>query len=484
MPFSLRYKGKDRWSEQAITGSPQMWLPGQGGEVADQYAAAFMATGLFEEFERTDIFEQNGKIVTTSGAQVGGGVAQLVGASRVRTMLAAIRRGGRQRVNLGFHGHSIVQGVGSDSTTNTNYASAQIWRQQSMAAMLSRALNGAVGGTFVGGGESLVLPQNGMLTAVSGALQPGNYGIAGPQGYVLALTNATDTADFIAEGSAVRIYGYASGAGVVARYQINGGAVTNATAAPNTPTGAVVSGNTLVWYDVTITGLTPGDTVRLVGPASGGSANNYRVYLIDPNYVTTPGVTVHRLASAGQMGPQVIAAYLDDTDKQPGGGAFWVAPGRADQRAMQTDSVTTRLGVAGVLNMFCVNDIKAYNFAGQAWGWTLETLERHMRNYLTAMDAREIPVVLCLGPLRNPEAADTAGTPYTQADIIDLYKHCADTSNSAAYIDLSAEFTGATLNDRYAVQQATGLIQDAVHPNAEGAAYYGAQRIANALLSA
>jgi hypothetical protein len=424
-----------------------------------------------------------GQIVNSSGQVVGGRV-MLVGAEKVRPMLAAIRTGGHSRVNLGFHGHSIIQGVGSDDTGNNDLTAAQAWRQKSLAAMLSRALNGAVGGSWVGGVESLAPSQRLHYTLGGAASFVGAYSAAGPGGYIMALTAATDTATFVAQGTSVRVYAYATGAGVVARYAINGGSVQNATAAPNTPTGFVSGENTLVWYEFTISGLTAGDSVQLLGPTGGGTSNNYRVHAVDPAYTNSAGISVHRLAVAGFMGPQTVAAYLDDTDTEPGGGGFWTAPSRSTLRTMQTDSVTTRIGLAGVFNMFDVNDIKAYNFSGQAWGWTLSTLERHMQNYIAAMAARGLPVVFAFGPLRDPAAADTAGTPYTQADIIDLYKRLADASTNCAYVDLTAEFSGGSLAERYAAQQATGLIYDAVHPNGSGAAYYGAQRIAAALLAA
>lgn len=425
------------------------------------------------------------QIVTPSGEVVGGGGAVLVGADKVRSMLAAIRTGGHSRVNLGFHGHSIIQGVCSDDTANLDLTAAQAWRQKSLAAMLSRALNGAVGGAWSGGIEAVTPSQRLQYTLGGSASFVGPYGVAGPGGYVMALTAATDTATFVAQGTSVRVYAYASGAGVVARYAVNGGSVQTAAAAPNTPTGLVSSGNTLVWYEFTISGLTAGDSVQLLGPTSGGSTNNYRVYGVDVAYTTSAGISVHRQAVMGSMGAQTVAGYLTDEDTGEGGvGFFWTASGAGALRSMQTDSVTTRLGLAGVFNMFDVNDIKAYNFSGQAWGWTLATLERHMRNYITAMAARSMPVIFAFGPLRDPASADTAGTPYTQADIIDLYKRLAEASTNCAYIDLTAEFQGGTLADRYAAQQDTGLIYDSVHPGTAGCGYFGAQRIAAALLAA
>lgn len=478
MPSTLRYIGaEERFFETAVTGSQQMWLRGQIGPASDAHAVLLLATGKFERYERNPVFEQNDQIVTSSGDVVGGGGAVLVGADKVRSMLAAIRTGGHSRVNLAYHGHSIIQGAASDDSAGFNYASAQVWRQRSVPAMLSRALNGAVGGAWSGGIESMANPQQGRYT-ISGSLYSSAYSPAGPGGFMLALNASTDTASFVAEGTAVRIYAYTSTTGVALRYSINGGATQSAAASTNIPTGH----GTRVWYEVTISGLTVGDAVQLIGATAGPVI----VYGVDPAYTTGAGVTVHRCAAAGLMGAQTVAAYLDDTDTQPGAGTGWTAASVGALRAMQTDSMTTRLGAAGVLNMFDVNDVKAFGDSanGTAWGWTLETHVRHLQNYIAAMASRSLPVVFTFGPLRDPSTVSALSAPYTQEQLIDAYKAVIDASATCAYIDLTAEFQGGTLAQRYAAQQATGLIYDSVHPGGRGSAYYGAQRIAAALLKA
>lgn len=420
----------------------------------------------------------------SSGDVVGGGGAVLVGAEKVRSMLAAIRTGGHTRVNLAFHGHSLVAGMGVNGDILFSLSAAQQWRLKSMPAMLGRALNGAVGGEWSPGFETMADPQRAIFT-LGGAAFVSVYGGGGPNGNVISINAATDTAAFAAQGTAVRVLTYASGAGVVARYQINGGAVQNVAAAPNNPTGFVSSGNTLVWYDFTISGLTIGDTVTLLGPASGSATNNYRVFAVDPAYVTTPGVSVHRMAFSNMLGAQVVAAYLDNTDTLPA--TSWLTlPSASALRDMQTDSLTKRLGASGVLNMFDVNEHLGYDYSGQAWGWTLATKRRHMQNYLNAMDAREMPVVLCFGPFGNPAGASRVSVPYTQLDIIDTYKELAELSNNTAWIDLTESSVGSTPAEKYADQQASGLVLagDNLHWNAAGAAYFGAQKIAKALLSA
>lgn len=430
--------------------------------------------GVYDEHDRFIGIRRRGQALEVESVV---GAAQLVGAEKVRALLSAIRTGGWKRVDLAYHGHSIIAGAASDDSAGFSYASAQVWRQRGIAAMLSRALNGAVGGAWSGGFESFVNPQQGRYS-LAGAIASAQYSVVGPSGFMAALNLATDTITFAAEGSSVKVFAYAAAAGLVLRYKINGGATQNAAAAPNEPTGH----GTRVWYRVVIAGLTAGDTVQLVGATGGVVA----VYGVDPAYTEAAGITVHRCANSGAMGAQVVAAYLDETDTQPGASTGWTAPGSAAIRSMQTDSVTTQLGAAGVLNMFDVNDMKAYGDAtnGTAWGWGLDTHVRHLQNYLAAMAARSLPVVFTFGPLRDPASASSLTAPYTQQQLINAYKRVIEESVGAAYIDLTEEFAGATLAERYAAQQATGLIYDSVHPNGRGSAYYGAQRIARALLSA
>lgn len=466
-------------ASSSVPGYPD---PDTMGDIALLLQRGDIPTNPMNQIPR--INSQN-QLVNKDGQAVGGVVATLVGAEKVRSMLAAIRTGSWQRVHLGFHGHSIIQGFASDDTANGDLAAAQAWRQRSIAATLSRALNGAVGGAWAGGVETAAPSQRLFFTLGGAASISGPYAPAGPGGHVITLTNATDTCTFTAAGTSVRAYCYASGAGVVARYTVNGGATVNVAAAPSAPTGFVASGNTLVWYEFTISGLTVGDTVQLLGPASGGASNNYRVHAVDLAHTTTAGITVHRLAVAGYMGSQTVAGYLDDTDTQPGNSEYWTAPGASAQRNMQTDSVTTRLALSGVFNMFDVNDMKAFNDVGNgtAWGWTLDKIGQNFQKYINSMAARNLPVIFCFGPLRDPNAASTAGTPFTQADLIERYKQIVKASSNCAYVDLTEEFSGPTLNARYAAQQATGLIFDTVHPNGRGSAYYGAQRIARAVLA-
>ena len=75
MPTTLRYIGaEERFFETAVTGSQQMWLRGQSGEVSDAHATLLLGTGKFQVFERDPVFEARGSLVDKDGLPVGGGV--------------------------------------------------------------------------------------------------------------------------------------------------------------------------------------------------------------------------------------------------------------------------------------------------------------------------------------------------------------------------------------------------------------------------
>lgn len=401
----------------------------------------------------------------------------LKNAAKVTSMITAIKASGTQRTHLAAHGHSVVAGAGSNGANTVTAADALAWRSSSMFSLVGSKLNL---GAFSAGMEGLGGGHEALFGVAGGAAKAAAFNLAGVAGKVITLSASGQSTSFVARGAAVRVYGYASAAGVVGRYQINGGTVTDATPAGSTATG--VSGT--VWYEYVISGLTSGDTVTLLGPTTGTT----RVSMVDLNYLTTPGISMHRLSDPGQMGVQVVAAYLDSTDTQPTTpNNNWIAAGQqATMKPSQMLSITNRIGasgVAGAFNMFDVNDIKAFNYAGQAWGWTLADVKRHFQNYVTYMAGLGLPVIVVFGPLRDPAASDTSGTPYTQADIIQAYKEVSDASTNCAYIDLTERWTGANLAARYAQQQASGLIFDSVHPNAAGAEAF-ATDIANAILAA
>lgn len=181
----------------------------------------------------------------------------------------------------------------------------------------------------------------------------------------------------------------------------------------------------------------------------------------------------------------VVAAALDNTDTQPADVPNWRGSGNALRRAGQTDSLTTRMDLAGVLCSFDVNDLRTYDSYGYAW--TLADHARHIANYLAAMAERNLPVIFILGLLRDP--ATISNTPYTQLDLINLYKAASDASSNAAYIDMTEKITGSTIQQTYANYVAQGgywlstELPSPVHPGSSGSANLAA-RIAKAILEA
>lgn len=68
MAKTLRYIGADeRFFEIGVTGSQQMWLRGQVGEVSDVHAPLLLASGRFEVYERAPVFAQAGVAVDARG---------------------------------------------------------------------------------------------------------------------------------------------------------------------------------------------------------------------------------------------------------------------------------------------------------------------------------------------------------------------------------------------------------------------------------
>jgi len=419
--------------------------------------------------------------------------AKLVGSNKavynykndqIRVGTGAFAKAANTRVNWVWHGHSVVTGFGSDDTSNGGPTNVVVWARQRTSAILGRRLNAVVGGTWSRGVEHFGVYNSGLFTFGGGAAISGPYGTVGIGGYRALLNSSSHTVSFRAVGTAVRIYMYST-LGTVLRYSINGGGTQSAAAAPNTPTP---DGNG-VWYEVTISGLTggdgatTGDLVQLIGPTS----SFVSITMVDQDYRTDAGLTLHALGVAGLMGAQAVAAYLDDTDTQPSTATNWIGTGatKAAYRLLQLQSVMTRLNASLVLNMFDVNDLKAYANASSPWGWTLTDHERHMRNYLTAVNGQGAKVLIVAGPLRLPSntVADMTGNPrpFDQADLIELYKRVVK-DYDAGMIDLTAEYKFPTLQSRYDAQQADGVNIDTVHPNSLGSAYFG-NRIADAILA-
>lgn len=414
------------------------------------------------------------QIITPDGEVVGGGA--IYGSKKLKRLSLAVAAGGKRRVRIPFYIHSYT-GYGSDNTTSSGLANVTAWRSKSIPGAVCRALNASVQGAVSYGIETFAAAgPSAFFTLAGGANVVGPYTSTGPGGYACALAAPGYTATFTAVGTAVRVWGYASAVGVVPRYSVNGGATQNAPAVTNLPTPI----GTTYWFTYDITGLTPGDTVALIGPSSGTAAP----YAVDPDLKTTPGITIDRVSVPGYANMQIMSSFLGEADTKPPGG--WISSG-ANYRLTQAQSVSSRLGAeGGNIVMTDVNDLKMWadSIAGTSWGVTLEQQKQHLRNHIAYMNSLGMDTLVVCGAIRNPVSVAADNVPYTQFDLIEAYKQVVDEFEYAAVLDLTKDFEGSDITARYAAQQASGLIVDSVHPNENGCDYFGGARIGRSIVNA
>lgn len=411
-----------------------------------------------------------------------GGV-QIRNPNKISAMFDAIARSTTDRVHIGLHSHSIGWGIGAPDGTGTTAADLRLMRANAWAAVFAKRLNASMGGTPGFGIEPLANSQAAAswLTFTNGAALSAEFNRIGISGFCIQLsqTTPTYTVSFTeVTGTTVKVYADANVAGVVARVSVNGGADANVTGvASATPTGY----STTVWYEFTVTGLTPGtNTITFKPPTTTGDF--YAIAHIDINELTTPGVTVHRLSNSGHAMGTTIGESLDATDVYPAG--TWIGANgsaNAQRRTAQTSSMTTRLNLSGVLCCFDVNDMKTWAGATMPFGWTLDDHRRHIANYVAAMSSRNIPILFICGPLRDPSSYAADGVPYTQDDLIAVYRDASDASTNAAFLDLTTQLGTGTPQQRYDVSAALTSYVDGLHWNKSKHAYYG-QLIGNEVL--
>lgn len=233
------------------------------------------------------------------------------------------------------------------------------------------------------------------------------------------------------------------------------------------------------------------------GDAGGSSVTLSGDYTLRPEdrnntyYCTTAlTLTVHRLSQSSQTLATLVAASLDNTDTKPTGSG-WLGSGNAAFREDQTSSLTSRYGLAGVFASADVNDLITFGSGagGLNYGWTLPDHERHLTNYVNAMAARSMPVIFVAGHLRHTATPAMTGNPYTQSELIAVYREVARVSSNAAFIDISAQWGSGTEQERYDAMVADTSRWNAVespryvHPSTTGHAFFG-QYIANAVMAA
>lgn len=405
--------------------------------------------------------------------------SRIVGAHKIRRMLSAIAQASFRRVNLGLHSHSI--GVGVDATSNGAYAAAEFtaWHSRSAAAVMAKVLSAATGGvacsaSIAAGGTGGV--KNPLLTSAGGTVRVASEALFGPQGWMFFLGNG-DTIKFKSVGTYVRVYGVGSGVPtpvqpLYSAPSIAGGADQTVPSPPAAP----IPANNRTWYDFTIGPVAPEEEITLKGVAAG----SYIGYFIDLDYrPNTPGVTVHRLCQPGASLSALHAASIDNTDTA--GTNLWLGAGAANTRLGQAQSMSVRVPQDAVITWTDVNDLNDYIDRG----FSLADMQRHLRNYLAYQASLNLDVLAVFGPIRDP-AFNAGSRPYNQDDLIEAYIDVIDSMPGVAYIDLTKEWPGSTIQERWTSQVASGLMEPAptiVHPGAVGHPYWGSL-IGNALLQA
>lgn len=419
------------------------------------------------------------EVAATRALVSGDGV--IYGAPKMRKFLAALGRAAYERVGFLYHSTSLGAGVDAASSGNDPYTSTDFaaWDSQSAGALWAKMLSANVGGTASSAGSVIGgtgAANNPIFTYAGGATTQLTDDKFGPAGVRAVLSGAAHTMAFAAVGTAVRVYAVTSGAPstVQARWSapsVSGGATQTVAVGPATPTPE----NDRTWLEFTISPVVPGETVTLIGPTS----SSYSVYYVDRDYKTTPGVTIHRLCQPGASLTEIHAAALDSTDTAALRSS-WIGSGATavNRRLGQAQSMSVRVPSDGFILHTDVNDLNEW----ANYGYTLNDLKRHLSNYLSYHAGLGLQGLVLCGPVRDPSFS--VGTrPYDQADVIAAYKEVCAASTNAGFMDLTAEFTGATLTARYNAQSAAGVMQDIVHWNKVGHAYAGT-RVPRALLSA
>jgi parallel beta-helix repeat protein len=438
----------------------------------------------------TTITGSNGGSLLTGG---GGGV-RIRNPQKIAKLLSALSRSSYERINLGWHGMSIIFGQGANN--GTDFAGGDSFRTQSVPAVAGKVLNGAFGGRASYGAEPVC--DNTAFFTVGGAAAFGaSYGSAGVQGICINLGGPTGTISFTVAnheaGRVVRVYSFATSGvtpttPVTARYSMSGSNTVALTNAPASAGTDLLPQGTAHWYEFTLTLASAGTTtVTVQAPVS--ATDFVSVYAVDLDHRTDAGITMHRVAKGGGALGNTVGMAMDSTDANPAGNWQGATTAAVNRRTSSTDSMTTRLGLAGALCSFDINDVKTFN-SSYTYGWTLADHARHIANYLAAMNARGIPVLFVCGPLRNP--ATTTDAPYVQRNIINLYKAASDTSDpicGAAFLDLSELLQGANETEKWAAQTADTTMWVAaeapnyVHPGKAKAALYGSY-VASAIVEA
>lgn len=441
---------------------------------------------------------ESGTLVDSSGTLIPVGASsagKIRNPQKIARMLSAIGRSSYERINIGWHGMSIIFGQGANNGTDFNGGNS--FRTQSVPAVTNSILNGTFGGRLSYGAEPMA-DNTAFFTLGGGATFGASYGSAGAQGVLVNLGSPAGTLAFTVSGHeagrVVRIYGFATpgvsgSTPITVRYSMSGSNTVALTAAPTSTGTDLLPQGVAHWYEFSLTLASAGTTTVTI-QGSSNAADFFNIHAVDFDHRTDAGITLHRVAKGGGAMANTIPAAMDSTDASPAGNWQGSSTAAVNRRLSTMQSLTTRLGLSGALCSFDINDVKTFN-STYTYGWTLADHARHIQNYLTDMNTRGIPVLFVCGLiLRDP--ATTTDAPYTQRDIINLYKAASDTSDNicgAAFLDLSELLAGSTDAAKFASRVADTTMWVAaesptyIHPGKNKAAVYGGA-VASAIIQA
>jgi hypothetical protein len=370
-------------------------------------------------------------------------------AQHIRRFSGKLSQAYNSQINIGVIGHSVVAGAYSNDTVANNDGA---WNTSGWVAVMRSYFQGRFGTASPKGGLFPAELFSTNFTVAGGAALNGPNNSVGLGGNRVDLAAAANTCTVTGTGRYLRVWGFATTAGVAARYNTDGGGLNTA---GTTSSGASPNGQ--FWYVFDIDCATDAaHSVVLQGAASG----SWYMYGFAFYSQTSTGVVVHRMGWSGKVLPDLIASSLDATDTA---GPAWRTTLTANAKEQQLQSITTQMGLHLAVIMVDVNDLTG---GWTSYGYTLADVKRHAQNIATALAAKNIDVVFAVGLWRDPSSYG-ANVPFDQQQVIDAYREVASVTDRVALMDFTKAYP------TYAEFNADGYMQDTVHPTSLGHAWMG-----------
>jgi hypothetical protein len=380
----------------------------------------------------------------------------------LKRLSSALAKGAHTQANILVMGTSIPRGCYSNDVSGVD--NEPVWKQKSFVTVAQKTLDGRYGKASAGA----IFPvtpigagSGGLFTLAGGAASNGPSLYAGLGGFRVDLTSSAHTISFAVSGTVCRVWGFAVAAGITARYQVSsdgGSTFGTLTDFPTTSSGVTPTG-TQYWYSADLPLGADGDyVVRIQAPASGA----FYPYAFCGYTDTTKGVVLHRAGYPGKVLVEMFSKALDATDTA---GPIWRTSLNDNQKLMQAQSITTRMGMNAAIIMVDVNDVTQ---GWSAYGYNLTDIRRHAQNTADWFTSNGMDVVFAVGPWRN-SSSYASGVPFTQADAMAQYDAVAACTDGVGLLDFT------TMWADYATGNAAGQYVDTVHPNSTGHGTMGTQ---------